>query len=122
MDDFIPATDYEHGLLMQTLEANKDKSFVQRILNPSQYPTLDMGNGSYATHRMAYTEADGRYFVHPTVLLEKDGSLKEYGSRKAWDQVRQTGNFIEMPSEDDADWFTSRYKAAWGGQKNKPPR
>lgn len=121
MDDFIPATDYEHQLLMQTLMANKDKSFVQRILNPSQYPTLDMGNGNYATHRMAWTEADGRYFVYPTVLLGDNG-LKDYGPHQAWDHVRQSGNFIEMPTADDAEWFSTRYKAAWGGQKNQPPR
>lgn len=120
MDDFVPATDYEHSLLMETLNKNKEKSFVQRILNPSKYPSLPMGNGSYATHRMAWTEADGRYFVFPTVLLN-DGRLSDYGD-KAWDAVKQTGQYIEFPSADDAEWFSSRYKAAWGGQKNKPPR
>lgn len=122
MDEFIPATDYEHQLLMQTLMANKDKSFVQRILNPSQYPTLDMGDGNYATHRMAWTEAGGKYYVYPTVLLQDNGQLKDYGPDEAWNHVTKSGNYIEMPSADDAEWFSTRYKAAWGGQKNKPPR
>lgn len=122
MDDFVPATDYEYGRLMDTLNANKDKSFVQRILQPSQYPTLDVGGGSYATHRMAWTEADGKYYVYPTVLLEQSGQLKDYGPDAAWNHVRTTGNYIPFDNADDAEWFSTRYKAAWGGQKNKPPR
>ncbi len=122
MDDFVPATDYEYGKIMETLNANKDKSFVQRILNPSQYPTLDLGNGNSATHRMAWTEAGGKYYVYPTVLLNDKGTLTDYGPDKAWDHVKQTGNVIEFPTADDADWFSTRYKAAWGAQKNRPPR
>ena len=26
----------------------------------------------------------------------------------------QTGNFIEFNSPDEAEWFSKRYKAAWG--------
>lgn len=120
MDDFEPATNYEYNQLMNVLNQNKDKSFVKRILDPTSYPTLDLGNGSYATHRMAWTEADGKYFVYPTVLLD-NGKLKDFGD-EAWHHVRQTGNYIEMPSADDAEWFSTRYKAAWGGQMNRPPK
>lgn len=121
MDDFVPATDYEYARIMDTLNRNKDKSFVQRILNPSKYPTLDMGDGRSATHRMEWAEAGGKYYVYPTVLLQEGGTLKDYGD-SAWDQVKQTKNFIEFDNADDAEWFSSRYKAAWGAQKNRPPR
>lgn len=120
MDNFQPASDYEYQLLMQTLNDNKDKSFVQRILNPKAFPRLDLGDGSYATHRMAWGEANGKYYVYPTVLMGEDGKLKDYGA-DAWSHVRQTGNMIEMPTADDAEWFSTRYKAAWGGLKNRPP-
>lgn len=40
--------------LLAQLYANQNKNFVKRILNPFQYPTLDLGNGNYATHLMAW--------------------------------------------------------------------
>lgn len=121
MDNFVPATDYEYGLLMDTLNKNADKSFVKRILQPANFPVLQQGR-NIATHKMAWTEDDGKYYVYPTVLMEKGGKLKDYGPEKAWEQVRQTGNLIPFDNADDAEWFSSRYKAAWGGLKNKPPR
>lgn len=96
------------------LEANKDKSFVQRILNyqgPGKSPVLEH-EGGYATHRMAWGEADGQYVVYPTVLLGPDGKLADYGDR-AWDQVAKSGNYITFKSPRDAEWFSQNYKAVW---------
>ena len=100
------------------LEANKSKSFVNRIINYQNSPRLDLGGGQYATHKMAWTEADGKYYVYPTVLLQGDNTLKEYKPDDAWRQVRQSGNFIEFNSPNDADWFSRNYKRIWpnGGQ------
>jgi hypothetical protein len=121
MDDFQPVTDWEYDRLMEIMQKNASKSFVQRILAPEKYPTLPQQGGGHATHRMSWAEADGKYYVFPTVLMEKDGKLKDYGDR-AWDAVTKTGNLIEFDNPDEASWFAQRYKAAWGGQKNKPPK
>ena len=97
------------------LDTHASKSFVKRILTyqgPGKSPTLDLGGGQHATHKMAWTEADGRYFVYPTVLQQTDGTLKDYGN-EAWNHVVKSGNYIEMPSSQDADWFSQNYKLIW---------
>ena len=95
------------------LQANKDKTFVKRILEPQNYPTMDWGNGQVATHQMAWGEVDGKYVVYPTILY--DGKqLKHYGD-DAWKHASQSGNYIEFPSAQEADWFSQNYKSAWGG-------
>ncbi len=44
------ADDYE--IIKKILEHNKGKDFVDRILNPDKYPSMDIGNGNIATHKM----------------------------------------------------------------------
>ena len=121
MDNYQQVTADEYQQLMAILKANAGKSFVQRILRPNDFPTLDLGNGQVATHRMSWGEAGGRYFVYPTVLLNDKGQLHDYGDQ-AWDHAIKSGNYIEFPSAKEADWFSQRYKGAWGGVMNKPPR
>ena len=120
MDDYKPVDQYEYQRLMQILKTNASKSFVQRILRPNEFPSIDLGNGQRATHRMAWNEVDGRYFVHPTVLMTEGGKLQDYGDN-AWDHAVKSGNYIEFPSAQDADWFSKRYKGAWGGKMNNEP-
>ena len=72
----------------QILQANKSKSFVDRILNKDRYPTLDLGNGNYATHMMAWTKVDKKYHVFPTVLW--DGKkLTQYDPKEAYGYVKK---------------------------------
>ena len=106
MDPF--ELEYINGIL----EKNKDKEFVDRILNPDKYPRLDLGNGDYATHKMAWGKVGDKYIVHPTVLLE-DGKLKEYSPLDAWKRVQKSGDYIEFNNPEEADWFSRRYKKIW---------
>lgn len=121
MDNFQPIDESEYRRLMDILNANSNKSFVKRILNPSAYPSLDLGEGRVATHRMEWAEANGKYYAYPTVLLDPTGKLKDWGD-KAFDEVMRSGNYIEFDTPQDASWFSRNYKGAWGGQMNKPPR
>ena len=121
MDNFKPVSPQDYQRLMMILKQNSGKTFVQRILRPNDFPTIDQGDGSYATHKMEWGESGGKYVVYPRVLLEQGGGLKDFGDN-AWDQVRQTGNFIEFDKPEDADWFSKNYKGAWGGLMNKPPK
>ena len=102
----------EYDDVMRILMANADKSFVKRILQPNAYPSLDLGGGMKATHKMAWTEANGKYYVHPTILYDGKG-LKDWGD-KAFDQAMKSGNVLEFKTPQEADWFSKRYKAAWG--------
>lgn len=120
MDDFEPINENEYQHLMATLKRNSDKTFVQRILRPNDFPVLDDGNGGIATHRMAWGEADGKYVAFPTVLY--DGKQLVDHGKSAFDQVMKSGNYITFDSPHEAEWFSKRYKGAWGGVMNKPPR
>jgi hypothetical protein len=106
--------EYELARVRQILDANKDKGFVQRILYPEKYPTLDLGNGNYATHKMSYVQVGDKYHVFPTVLYDGKGALTQYDPRTAYAHARQTGNYIEFDNPNDAEWFSRRYKAVWG--------
>ncbi len=103
----------EVAYIRQILEANKSKTFVDRILNKDKYPTLDLGDGNYATHKMAWAQVGDKYVVYPTVLW--DGKqVKEYSPQDAWNHVKTSGNYIEFDSPQEADWFSQNYKNVWG--------
>ena len=120
MDDYRPVNSPEFQRLMQILKQNAGKSFVQRILRPQDFPTI-LHEGGHATHRMAWGEANGKYYVYPTVLLQEGGTLKDYGDA-AWNETQKSGNFIEFDNARDAEWFSKSYKGAWGGRPNNEPQ
>lgn len=102
----------EYSRVMEILKQNADKTFVQRILGRYVSPNIDVGDGNYATHKMAWGESDGTYYVYPTVQMV-NGKLTDLGD-KAFDRAKKNGEFIVFGSPEDADWFSQRYKAAWG--------
>ncbi len=72
-----------------TLLANKDKLFIDRMRNPENYPTIDDGSldsktvmgkqrRQVATHKIAHAEQDGKGFVFPTIIAKKDAMGKPY--------------------------------------------
>ena len=97
--------------LQKIVDANKEKSFVQRILNPQL--RLDNQDGTYSTHSMSWGQAGDKFIVFPTVLKSQDGALKRYDPREAWKHTQQTGNFIIFDSGEDAEWFSQNYKKLW---------
>jgi hypothetical protein len=98
--------------LARILAQNAEKSFVQRILQPENYPRLDLGDGNYATHMMAWTSADGKHYVYPTVLF--DGKqLVQYEPDAAFEQAKKSGNVIAFDDPREADWFSKNYKQWW---------
>lgn len=108
--------DAEMGLdIASILSKHKNKNFVQRILNPSRFPTLDFGGGRAATHLMATSEVDGKHIVYPTVIFdEKLGQLKQLDDKAAIDHAMKTGEFIEFDNPVDALTFSTDYKKFFG--------
>lgn len=95
------------------LDENKHKNFVQRILEPDKFPHINLPNGQIATHMMAWTEADGKYFVYPTISY--DGrKLIDYGPKQGFDKAMENGDYIQFNSPQEADWFSKNYKKVWG--------
>ena len=96
----------------QILNENNGKNFVKRILMPEAYPTLKKGKGAIATHEMAWGEADGKFYVFPTIMQEQDKSLKEYG-KDAFDVAIKRKEFISFDNAKDAEDFSKGYKEYW---------
>jgi len=105
VQDAINAVLYKH----------KDKNFVQRILKPDPKNVLDNGDGSFSTHSMAYGEADGKYFVYPTVVQTEQG-LQRLDDRQAWEYSVKTGEAIPFDTAEEAEWFSQNYKKVWNNE------
>ena len=103
----------ESARLRAILRMNRDKPFVKRILHRDSYPTLDNGDGTYSTHKLSWGEADGKYYVFPTVVMGDGGKLQELPHDEAWSHARSTGNVIKFNSPYEADWFSKKYKNVW---------
>jgi hypothetical protein len=98
------------------LNANKDKNFVKRIIDPTTLEPLDRGNGDFSTHSMAYGEEDGKYYVYPTVV-EKDGKLVDLEAEgiNPFDYAIKNKEYIEFKTEKEAALFSgdAGYKQHW---------
>jgi hypothetical protein len=106
--------DLEKYLINQTLNKYKDLNFVDRIINKDKYPTLDLGDGNYATHKMGYSTNDLGAVVYPNVIHDQEsGTLVELSPDEAYQHAMQTGEYIPFDSENDADWFGKNYKKVW---------
>jgi hypothetical protein len=101
------------------LNANGSKNFVKRILRPEAFPTLKEGKNQVATHKMAWGESDGKYYVFPTIMQEEDKTLKEYG-KDAFDVAMKRREFISFDNPKDAEDFSKNYKAYWDKIGFKP--
>ena len=110
-------SDRELSHISRILLENKSKRFVDRILRRSEYPTLDLGDGNYATHKMSWMEDGGKFRVFPTVVEDEKGGLMEMEPRKAYERALYSDDFIEFPSGEEADWFSKNYKMIWGDRQ-----
>jgi hypothetical protein len=99
---------FENELMSKVItERNKDKNFVQRALNPSDYPMMINEDGSKTTHLMQYsTDNEGNAFVSPSVIQDELGLLSKLTPREAVKYGRQSGEEIEIPNVELAEYYT----------------
>lgn len=101
-------------LINKTLDKYKHLNFVDRIINKDMYPNLDLGNGSYATHKMSYATNDNGALVYPNVIYDSaTNSLRELTPSDAYQHAIQSGEYIPFDLESEADWFSQNYKKVW---------
>jgi len=109
------------GGIEKILDANKDKNFVDRILNKDNYPSIDNGDGTSSTHKMAWGEADGKYFVYPTIVQDKDTKeLKQLDPDAAFRYAMNNKEFVEFDNPEDAEQFSTEYKSVWNKPQEQP--
>jgi hypothetical protein len=107
--------DIEKYIINKTLDTYQHLNFVDRIRNKDKYPTLDLGDGSYATHKMSYSTVDNGAVVYPNVIYdETSNSLRELDPEQAYQHAMETKEYIPFDSETDAEWFSKNYKKVWG--------
>lgn len=84
--------------------------FVQRMVEPLKQ--LDLGNGDYATHMMAWAHTnDDQAMIFPTVMEDVEGNLQYYKD-KALTEAYNRGDYLIM-SPEEAQIFTTGYKQGW---------
>jgi len=111
MDFEIPK---EVQKLNRILNKNKDKNFIQRILNPFIFPNLDLGNNVSGTHLMASGEFDNKFIVYPEIVQDKNtGKLIKLSSDEAFNYALQNKEYLEFSNSEEADWFAKNYKKVW---------
>lgn len=101
------------------LEQNKDKNFVQRILNPNR-KSINLGKGQYGTHLMSYSKAGDQYIAYPSII-EKDGELQELSPDEAYKHAIQTREFISFNNSKEAEIFSKQYKDIWDTKPTGAP-
>ena len=100
---------------MGTLYQNKDLPFVDRIINPQNYPTpsiFDEG-GRMQTHFMSATpDKKGNWYAYPNIIFE-DGEYKklDLNEDQALEYAKKSGNVISFGKNKDAAIdFSKNYK------------
>ena len=80
-------------------------NFVQRYLNPTEFPNIPNNDGSVSTHRMASGEVDGKFIAYPTIVQQPDGTLAELPGDQAVQAALSTGEFLEFATDAEARAF-----------------
>lgn len=102
---------------------NSKADFVSRLIDENRVTIPDWNNkDDIATHKLSYARVGDRWIIYPNVQ-NIDGKLYDfsdpkYGLNKGWqalDSALYSGDYVEVPSEADARWFTESYKRHYPG-------
>ena len=102
---------------------NSKADFVSRLIDENRATIPDWNNkDDIATHKLSYARDGDRWIIYPNVQ-NIDGKLYDfsdpkYGLDKGWqalDSALYSGDYVEVPSEADARWFTESYKRYYPG-------
>lgn len=102
---------------------NSKADFVSRLIDENRATIPDWNNkDDIATHKLSYARDGDRWIIYPNVQ-NIDGKLYDfsdpkYGLDKGWqalDSALYSGDYVAVPSEADARWFTESYKIHYPG-------
>ena len=90
-------------------------NFIKRVRSPTKYPYITNADGTKSTHRMAYSEADGKFYVYPTIVQKESGMLEQLDDKAAFRYAIDNREFMRFDSEDEAAAYAEGgYKQDWG--------
>lgn len=102
---------------------NSKADFVSRLIDENRATIPDWNNNDdIATHKLSYARDGDRWIIYPNVQ-NIDGKLYDFSDpkygldkgRQALDSALYSGDYVEVPSEADARWFTESYKRYYPG-------
>lgn len=102
---------------------NSKADFVSRLIDENRVTIPDWNNkDDIATHKLSYARDGDRWIIYPNVQ-NIDGELYDFSDpkyglnkgRQALDSALYSGDYVEVPSEADAMWFTESYKRYYPG-------
>ena len=106
-----PKQETQETPYIDLLRQNKNKDFVNRILNPGTSPApVQFDENNIATHQMAAeVDENGNWYVFPTIV-NQGGKLVSMPLYDAFDYARKTGEYIPMPDMESAINLSENYK------------
>jgi hypothetical protein len=110
--------DYDKKWISGILSQNKEKNFIQRVMEPDKWPRINNKDGSYSTHKMSWSTIGGKnngiHIVYPNIIYDEESKgLKELKGKDAVDHAISTGEYITFDKTEEADWFGKNYKMIW---------
>ncbi|GAH03049.1 unnamed protein product, partial [marine sediment metagenome] len=104
------------------LEANKDVPFVDRIINYKKYPVREIGDEEYykeESHKLEYAEADGKYYVYPTLVYRDE---KWITPEDPFKDAKENKNVIVFDEEEEAEKFAAGSWKDWIAEQEEPEK
>lgn len=88
-------------------QRNKSLNWVERGLNPDNYPKINNEDGTFSTHRLAYSTGDnGEAYVYPTIIQNDKGELEQLDNEAAWEYAKKTKTAMVVPSVKLAEYYS----------------
>ena len=88
------------------------ESRIATMFNPNQ-PHIKNADGTTSSHKMAWGQVDDFYIAYPTIIQQKDGSLKELDAKTAVEYALKTGEYKRFANAQEAQTYAD------GGYKPK---
>jgi hypothetical protein len=98
-----------NGLMEDNLEnlilRNSNVKWVDRFLNPQNYPMPTENKGRIETHRMS-VDGNGPYYVYPQITVQGDKYVKQ-----SLDEAIDRKDYIMLDDKDAAIALSKNYKS-----------
>jgi hypothetical protein len=88
-------------------QRNKHLNWVERGLNPDNYPKIENKDGSFSTHKLAYSTGDnGEAYVYPTIIQNDKGELEQLDDTAALEYAMKTKTAMTIPDVKLAEYYS----------------
>ena len=101
------------GYLDSTINANKNLEFIRRAVEndglsiPTPKGAPGYGKGMTSSHLMTYDPKSRRSYPE---LVNINGTLKYLTGDDAYNYAEDTGEYIQFPTAEQANYFSQNYK------------